>query len=537
MTSAVSVDAAFAEDFVKQARQVVAKCTASRTIESWVCSACKAVNKTSAESCVECGAKRKPVWKDPMGKSSKFTVYVIVVTIGDKSWTVEKRFSDFYDLRTQLSNYFRKLPALPPKTWMPSYDEDLIKERISQLTTFLSQISQLSGVCCTRSYRTFLKLDANGVSTSHLPRLLGSVSYNNEYGVSAFVHSEAKRLLVMSLEEVGAINILDKKLLNIRMPWEKETPQIPLGYVVVLRKQPNDNKWQQTFDLSFLSQISCIIEAQPNTILASKESGEVVVLSLSDDLNSVSLASTLPCEHTDRVTGMIYNEKRNHVYTCSRDKTLQVWDFEAQTLQKITCGPAWLTDMAFDDSEGRVLISTYAKTILIYDVISAGPPTLLHTLEGHQGSVRCVTYDSSIRYAFSGGFDSAGQVWLIEPGKDVRRSRSQGILQGGPKQKIKSILFIKSLLLVVTGYEAGSAAVWDTQGTLLVLLPGHKKPVTTLQWSAPRKLLLTGSEDGTIRFWQFPATGAIRPNQVKEEAREEVKEQDIVQEEMKEDLR
>jgi WD40 repeat protein len=54
-----------------------------------------------------------------------------------------------------------------------------------------------------------------------------------------------------------------------------------------------------------------------------------------------------------------------------------------------------------------------------------------------------------------------------------------------------------------TGPTPGRVAIWNTRGKQLATLDGHTRPISGLGFSADGRLLITASQDGTIRIWDL----------------------------------
>jgi len=373
--------------------------------------------------------------------------------------------------------------------------------------------------CCTLAANT----THLGISRNYLPSCAHTLVSEHQFGVSSFIYNHKEEFIVTVMEQISTIGLIDTKVRNMRMPWKKKMPseKKPLGFVVCWKKDKGagELEWKVGCSQSFTSQLTSVCyDTKRSNLIVGKASGEVSALRFSSETNNVEMSHNLSVKHKDRVTCVLFSERRDKLYTCGRDKTLKVLDMATSSSATTEAYKGWLTDMALDDEGGRVLVSTYAKTVLIYDIDSAEVPVLVHTLQGHLGSVRCVTYDPQIRYAFSGGFDCSGQVWVINTGNDVHRSRSQGLLNGGPAQKIKTILYIPEFRMVATGYDSGPIALWDTQGVLQILLNGHKSTVTNLQWQEHSRTLISSSYDGRVKFWKFPSSSASQEYTLEDES-------------------
>jgi len=189
---------------------------------------------------------------------------------------------------------------------------------------------------------------------------------------------------------------------------------------------------------------------------------------------------------------------------------------------------SWLSALSYESETNRLFIGTYGQEILIYD-LGSNPPSLLHTLTGHNGSIRCLYYAPKERYLFSGGFDAMAGIWSISPAKETHRSRSVAWLSGGPAHKIKSIIFLNSEWQVLTGFENGFIGLWDAlTGKLLYVFNAHDDAVTTLHFIENKKVLISGSLDGRIKFWQFTggpldSFGVAQTSNIKQQEEKEKK--------------
>lgn len=164
-----------------------------------------------------------------------------------------------------------------------------------------------------------------------------------------------------------------------------------------------------------------------------------------------------------------------------------------------------------------------------------------HTLEGHQGKVHCMAFSPDQESLVSGGEFSELLVWNLE----THRAR---LLLGPVGQHVLWVAFSSNGLLASTGgdwHDYGETFVWDLNeaepkcrirhprigrcvafspngqevaatddfstgkiriyevdtGKPLASLAGHSSKTMSLLFSDDGSRLITGSDDGTIRFW------------------------------------
>jgi hypothetical protein len=104
--------------------------------------------------------------KNITSKGSTYTVYVIHVSPGIKSWFVERRFSDFIYLNQQLQRYHPHLtfPPLPKKTVFASGSSArVVEERKQILQVYLSTIARIQSVWSRTELVRFLDNDSNSM--------------------------------------------------------------------------------------------------------------------------------------------------------------------------------------------------------------------------------------------------------------------------------------------------------------------------------------------------------------------------------------
>jgi hypothetical protein len=77
--------------------------------------------------------------------SSKYVVFVIIVSRGRSAWAVKRRFTDFEKLLVYMKEKFPRtvqpFPALPPKTYLSVVNDDsFLEARLKELQTFLNEM-------------------------------------------------------------------------------------------------------------------------------------------------------------------------------------------------------------------------------------------------------------------------------------------------------------------------------------------------------------------------------------------------------------
>lgn len=110
------------------------------------------------------------------------------------------------------------------------------------------------------------------------------------------------------------------------------------------------------------------------------------------------------------------------------------------------------------------------KIIRVRDL--SNPKTIIHSLRGHTGGIKCVDVTERGLIA-SGSDDNTVKLWDLFNGKFLRTLR-------GHMLEINAIVFIKESTWLVTGSEDKVFRVWDTtEGTRLRIFKGYSGPTIT----------------------------------------------------------
>lgn len=166
--------------------------------------------------------------------------------------------------------------------------------------------------------------------------------------------------------------------------------------------------------------------------------------------------------HSDAVWDLVVQSHTGHLLSCSADGTCRLWDHKSSTpqLQAFTCekGLGNPTSVDFVGVDRQKMVASYntAKTVM-YDMETAKP-----VLNFDSGS----TYD------------------------------------GTPKTQINKVVCHPSLPVVITGHEDKYIRFYDgNSGKVVHSMTAHMDAVTGLAIDPHGLYLLSGSHDGSLRFW------------------------------------
>jgi len=131
-------------------------------------------------------------------------------------------------------------------------------------------------------------------------------------------------------------------------------------------------------------------------------------------------------------------------------KVIKIWDAENGGTRKTSTNTAhsgYIRDIDFNPDGTKLASITYDNSIKIWSVGSDGDLSLLHTLSGH-----VVRFSPDRKYVAS-GIDNEITIWNV------------------------------------------------TDGVILQTLTGHTNYIMSLAFMPDDNMLVSGSEDGTIKLW------------------------------------
>lgn len=448
------------------------------------------------------------VRKGPSG----YTMYVILVKCADKnlSWTVSRRFSEFQELYDSLSFKTSSLPNFPAKKWLFNLNPDFLDGRRIELDLFISQLVTINFVLSLDELSNFLKLKEHGViylcpSDACFDPSFPIVEFvDNEFGYNRFIFNSldvfSASLAISVGEDANIASKVDSYVLNFKLPWEKESPRLPVGCAILWTRN-SERLWKATGIRNYECPASAVVcdLVSGGFCFVGLETGIIKRYTITAD-QTFQIGKDVSL-HNLRVTGLLLDTKRKLLLSASRDKSVILYDFADDVIvSRLTFPDDDSSIMSFegDLAENRVFLGTTRGLVHIVD-FAHGQLHVVGVLNGHDSVIRALCYEpkASFRYLFSGDFDGIVNIWKVGPRGDEGIARSVGLLKGGPPSKIKSIAFCVELMYAFVGHDCGSLAIWNTKNaTLVSVVKLHTAGIVSLTWVYVTRLLLSVSRDG-----------------------------------------
>ncbi|CAJ0920983.1 unnamed protein product, partial [Mesorhabditis belari] len=169
------------------------------------------------------------------------------------------------------------------------------------------------------------------------------------------------------------------------------------------------------------------------------------------------------------------------------DNTLRVWNVDsAQPAFTLTGHMNNVVTSQVSDDGKYIVSGSYDRTVRVW---CGQTGVQRHVLQGHTGTVWCMSLHGTT--LVSGSSDQTLQVWDIVDGKCLQ-------VLTGHMAEVRCVQFDGKR--VVSGSFDSTVKVWNVQtGECLHTLTGHTNPVLSLLFEPERDLVVSGSEDRTMR--------------------------------------
>ncbi|MGK7925230.1 MAG: protein kinase, partial [Spirulina sp.] len=221
------------------------------------------------------------------------------------------------------------------------------------------------------------------------------------------------------------------------------------------------------------------------------------------------------------------------------DGILKIWSFKgnpfAQILStsKIHGKRATAVEISAD---GNLVIVGEEEGALIFWSLESNQYSPILKIPRHQGKVNCIYINNDSSFVVSGSTDktvklwriqsetspmqtkSASKIWnrwnniiaLIEQHQNANSSLSQAenIPQSqifeGHEDSVTSVYLIGGSYLILSGSQDKTLKLWDARsGQCLKTFEGHKSAITSIAITSDGRVVMSGSKDGSIKLWNI----------------------------------
>ena len=159
------------------------------------------------------------------------TRYTVNVKIGPKNWTLEYRFSEFYNLHMNLKKQSSNLPSFPKRGIFATTKPESIEKRRAHLEDYLSKICQKTEVFANENFLDFLQFHKHKTKVGiKKMEQIGNINHG-KMGFRDVILLNEKKMFFSITSEMNVLSRFESYTMNISLPFEKKKPVIVVGLV------------------------------------------------------------------------------------------------------------------------------------------------------------------------------------------------------------------------------------------------------------------------------------------------------------------
>ncbi|KAF7360035.1 putative TUP1-general transcription repressor [Mycena venus] len=223
--------------------------------------------------------------------------------------------------------------------------------------------------------------------------------------------------------------------------------------------------------------------------------------------------------HQGRVYCLDFSTDGNVLISGSSDRSVRIWDMDDGSMRVLAVSPdpehvpasgSWKegTDLEVSSvtvsPDGTLVAAGYVDAVIRIWSVATG--ALVEQLKGHRDSVYSVVFTRDGHGIVSGSLDHSLKYWDLS-GVKVREeaARSSRCLTNfiGHKDYVICAAISQDSGLVVSGSKDKDIRFWDRSGTVQCTLSGHKNTVISVSISPRDNLLASGGGDSLVHIWSY----------------------------------
>jgi WD40 repeat protein len=195
--------------------------------------------------------------------------------------------------------------------------------------------------------------------------------------------------------------------------------------------------------------------------------------------------------HNDWVTSVSFSLTGDAIASASDDKTAKLWDLQGNCKVTFTGHNYWVRSVCFSPTGDAIASASYDKTAKLWDLQG----NCKVTFTGHNYSVRSVSFSPTGDAIATASSDKTAILWDLQ-GKCL-------VTFTGHNHSVNSVCFSPTGDRIATASSDKTAKLWDLQGNCLVTFTGHHDWVNSVSFSPTGDTIATASYDGTVKLWDL----------------------------------
>ena len=239
-------------------------------------------------------------------------------------------------------------------------------------------------------------------------------------------------------------------------------------------------------------------------------------------------------EEDSYIRSVCFTADNQSLITGAEDKTVKVWDIASGRIKHTYGGETGHTLDIYSldaSSDGRIIASGSGdKTVKLWNIAGG---ECLHTLgaegnadgaTGPTDGVTSVSISPDGRTLAAGSLDKVVRLWDTATGQFLAKlgdadAAAPGQHTSGHSDSVYSVAFSPDGQSLASGSLDNSIMLWDVrqarqsggaaaQAPMVTKFTGHKDFVLSVAFSVDGSLLMSGSKDRTVQFWEPRAGGS-----------------------------
>ncbi|KAJ1026640.1 hypothetical protein NDA13_004013 [Ustilago tritici] len=220
-----------------------------------------------------------------------------------------------------------------------------------------------------------------------------------------------------------------------------------------------------------------------------------------------------------------------HLLSCSADATARLWSLDTYSALVAYRGhqhPVW--DIKWSPIGTYFATGSADKTARLWSTERVNP---LRMYAGHLSDVDCLTFHPNSLYLATGSSDRSCRLWDVQRGACVRlfvgHQSPISCLKISPDGRYlasaaagngtaSQFVGVDGVDRISRGAHINdvSISLWDlASGRRIKKMWGHSERIYSMDFSADGSLLVTGSEDCSVRCWDVRSVGGVRKTPAK----------------------
>lgn len=415
------------------------------------------------------------------------------------SWAVWRRFSDFAALHDQLlTAEYAALPALPPKTLLPSAtDTKFLEKRKNKLFNYLQELLRRPDTRTSEELLTFLSLteQASVLSKSVRPVVIATTG-PQRCAVSSMVWGLG--FIVAGYEDKTSMSRLGRL-------WTLVEPD-ELGILSVWCLDGSSKLFSSPFTQKQCNKVRCLaFHAESKRIIMALDDGSLEALELSSE---GTLKPTAKAElHAAPIVGL---SAKSNIFSAAADGSIRLVD--GKSLKIISGGRLTtrlgnhsLTCSVYDEATYTAILGTSAGVVLCYSLKTTKPAFIADMRLIPNNNIDVIISHHKTVFAAHGPHIS---VLTLNP---------QTLIRGAVlnlrdcEEYVHSLCYDYMQNRLFAGYKTFICWWCLERGECLLAWEAHNGGVYSLLMPEGGEALISGGDSGTIKVWQLPAAASLTP--------------------------